>query len=298
MPTPAHHNALHPVVLRLAGMTFEGFSISGLATWIIVPELDAMFDAGECPIQAVDINHVFLSHGHADHSNGLLRHWQIRQMQNRSAADYYVPAETVNGFEARVRAEALLGDEEEHSYKEQYPNLFVLPPDRSRRSFKKGLWVETFSVEHRAPSVGYTIGRTVQKLRAEYETLSGPEIGALRKSGTVITDPVDTALVTFIGDCTGESLAANTHIFKSKVVIIECTHVDDDQRERTAKYGHTHLRDIVDALNAVGDAPECEAVILKHFSLKESPEHIRARVAELIPSAWASRVHVLLPPPV
>lgn len=295
MSTPAHHNALHPVEVATAGLTIRGFSISGLATWFVIPELDVMFDAGECPVEAIGVNNVFLSHGHPDHSNGLLRHWQLRQMMGMGKATYFVPAGTIDGLGARVRAEALLGAEEEPVFAEHFPQMVVVPTDRSRGKFKRGLWIEAFPVEHRSPSVGYTVGRTVQKLKPDFVGLRGDEIGTLRRNGTVVTDEVSTPLVTFIGDCTGASLAANKHIFDSKVVIIECTHVDDDQQERTAKYGHTHLRDIVAVLSSFDPPEACEAVILKHFSLKEHPDHIRERVTALTPPAWASRVKVFLP---
>ena len=61
------YNALHPVTLRLDGLTLQGFSISGLATWLMVPELDVLFDVGECPLAALPINHVLLTHAHFDH---------------------------------------------------------------------------------------------------------------------------------------------------------------------------------------------------------------------------------------
>lgn len=293
MSTPLHHNALHPVTLTVAGMTIEGFSISGLATWIIVPELDVMFDAGECPLSAVGINHVFLSHVHGDHARCLLRHWQLRQMNNMSEAAYWVPPSSYAGFHSLVETEAAMEGVEAEDV--EFP-VFLSAPVGNRADLKKGRWVEAFPVEHRVESFGYTVGRTVQKLKPEFAHLTGPEIGAARKAGTVITDTVDTKLVTFIGDCTGASLAANTHIFESKVVIIECTHIEPEDISRSEKYAHTHLDHIVEVLTAVGSAPSCEAVVLKHFSQKYDPTRIRELVAARIPAEWASRVHVLLPP--
>lgn len=289
--TPDCHNALHPVVLDV-GLTLQGFSISGVATWIVIPELDVMFDAGECPMFAVPVNNVLLSHAHGDHSRCLLRHWQLRRMMKMSEAAYVVPAGTIQGFrdlvDVEARMEGLPPDQV------TYPKLYPAPVD-GRLVLGRGLWATAFPVEHRVESVGYTIGRTVQKLKPAYQELSGPEIGQLRKEGVAVTDPVDTALVTFIGDCTGASLAANPHIWDSRVVIIEATYVEDEDLPKAVERMHTHLQEVADVLRTV-KGPRCDALVLKHFTLKASPERVREQVAKLIPVDWVNRTHVLLPP--
>jgi ribonuclease Z len=275
-------------------MTVEGFSISGLATWVNVPELGVMFDAGECPIESVPLDHVFLSHVHGDHSRCLLRHWQLRRMLRMGEATYYVPAHAVDGFRRLVAVEAEMEGVADPA-EVVFPNFQTLPDDgTTRTAFKRGLWVTAFPVRHRVPSQGFTVGRTVQKLKPEYEGLPGAEIGALRKAGTVVTDAVETPLVTFIGDCVGESLTTQAHIWDSKVVIIECTYVEDADAPNAAAYGHTHLREIVEVLSRT-PAPACEALVLKHFSMKVNTERVRELVAAAVPPEWANRVHVLLP---
>lgn len=300
MPTsPRHQNALQSVTLQAGGMNFEGFSISGVATYFRVAELDVMFDVGECPIDMVPVNAVFLTHAHGDHSRCLLRHWQLRNMFNLPGeATYYVPENTVPGFRKIVQAEAEMEGIRAQPHQLKYPNLVGVTSgtERFKLAHRKDLWARAFAVRHRAPSLGYTIGRTVQKLRPEYAHLEGREIGALRKSGTVVTDTVDTPLVTFIGDCTGRSLGEETHIWDSKVVVIECTYVEDEDRDAALDHQHTHLREIVEVLNR-NPAPACEALILKHFSLKYNPERVHELIWEQIPENWRDRVQILLPLP-
>lgn len=287
--TPADQNALHSVTLSVGGITIEGFSRSGVATWLLIPEFGVMFDAGECPLAAVPYEHVFLTHVHGDHSRCLLRHWQLRQMFNLKPATYYVPESSLVGFCHIVNAEASM----EGVIATEYPNFEFLD-NYERTPLKKGVWVEAFPVTHRVPSQGFTVGRTVQKLKPKYAHLEGAAIGALRKAGTVVTDSVETPVVTFIGDCVGASLKDERHIWTSKVVIIECTYIEDEDVEAAAERGHTHLNEIIDLLRSL-DAPECDAVVLKHFSLKCSPNRIRELVASRVPASWASRVHLLLP---
>ena len=286
-----HHNALNPVPMHVGGVSLEGFSISGLATWMIVPEFSAMFDAGECPLPAVAMDHVFLTHIHGDHARCLLRHHQLRLMMRMSPATYYVPEHAVGTLRQIVTLEAEM--EGVSLADVVFPNFRVLPED-SRQTFKKGLWVRAFPVSHRVPSQGFTVGRTVNKLRPEFAALTGQEIGALRKAGKVITDPFETAVFTFIGDCEGRSLTEQAHIWESKVLVIECTYIEPEDRAHAHEHGHTHLDEIVEVLSRT-EAPACAAVVLKHFSMKYSPETIRERIAQRIPAAWADRVHILLP---
>lgn len=293
-PPPAHHNALHPVVLHASGLTLEGFSISGVATWLIVHELDALFDVGECALQAVPVGAVFVTHIHGDHSRCLLRHWQLRRMFNLAAADYYVPASTVDGLRDIVRAEARMEGVPENEA--EFPRFVALPTDGTPTPLRgKGVWARAFPVNHRVDSVGYTLGRTTHKLRPEFATLPGREIAALRTSGTAVSQSVESPLITFIGDCDGATLARESHIWESQVVVIECTYVDPEDRDNAARSTHTHLDEIVEVLRT-NPGPRVQALVLKHFSLKSTPAGIRERVTACMPTEWIDRVRVLLPP--
>ena len=48
-------NALSPITLTCGRHTLVGFSISGLATYVQVADLDVCFDMGECPLSAVPL---------------------------------------------------------------------------------------------------------------------------------------------------------------------------------------------------------------------------------------------------
>ena len=101
-----HPNALNQVVVPIEGTTLRGFSIAGLATYLQVPELDVCFDMGECPISAVPLNHVFLTHAHGDHWRCLSRHWALRHMTGMGReAVYYMAEELVPRFCDLWRAE-------------------------------------------------------------------------------------------------------------------------------------------------------------------------------------------------
>lgn len=291
--TPSCHNALHPVTLQAAGYTLEGFSISAIATWIVVKELDVLFDAGECALSAVSVRNVLLTHIHGDHSRCLIRHWQLRNMFGLEQAAYTIPGSTLSGLHEIVSIEAEM--EGIPADKRVYPDLRCALEVESLLPHRKDLWYRSFPVAHRVDSVGYTIGRTVQKLKLEYLSLTGNQIGTLRKGGTEVTTVSHIPLVTFIGDCASETLTEAAHIWDSKLLILECTFVEDDDQDRAVKTTHTHLRELIKVLT-VTPAPNCEALVLKHFSLRDDPARIRQLIREQVPENWKDRIHIFLPP--
>ena len=54
-------------------ITVEGYSLGGVYTTVGVPELGVLFDIGLGLRRFVGIDHLFISHAHADHIGGLAR---------------------------------------------------------------------------------------------------------------------------------------------------------------------------------------------------------------------------------
>ncbi|KAI0501704.1 hypothetical protein KFK09_016649 [Dendrobium nobile] len=49
------------------GYFFEGISVGGHETCVVVPSLNAAFDIGRCPARAVSQDFLFITHAHLDH---------------------------------------------------------------------------------------------------------------------------------------------------------------------------------------------------------------------------------------
>lgn len=293
-PNDHHHNALRQIGLEHGSLTIRGFSISGLSSYLQIPELDLCFDMGECPLTAVGLNHVFLTHAHGDHSRCLMRHDSLRKMMGvTKPAQYYIPEcihqEAQNWIYAEARFEGVSKE------RFQPPEIIAVSPDQwIPLTYRKDLQVKGFKVKHSLPSLGYTIAYRKNKLKKEYLSCTSQEIIDLRKKGIAITQELLDHRVTYIGDCIGDSLKENPDIWNSEILILEATFLDPDEHKMARKKGHTHLDEIIGILQEREKDISCQKIILKHFSMKYPRWHILKTLEKKIPAAFQDRVIALI----
>ena len=131
-----------------------------------------------------------------------------------------------------------------------------------------------FKCDHTLPCLGFVFRQTTHKLKPEYTSLSGPEIKALRESGTVeITRPVVKPIFAFLGDTTASVLASEPEWLREgiPVVITECSFLREEHRKQAVKTKHTIWADLEPI---VRKWPRTTFVVT-HFSLRYSEEEIR-----------------------
>lgn len=283
------HNPGRPIPLLLGGLAIEAFSISGLATYVLVPAFDACFDLGHCSVEASRLRNVFLSHVHQDHALGVVRHLSLRAMTGARPSRIYVPAESRAALVEVLQAHERL---EQREPAELAPIVYGVAPGEVLRLSARYA-VRAFDVVHRIASRGYTVIETRRKLKPEFLGLPGEAIGAARGRGEELYDYREVNLFTYIGDSTIETLERHPEVGASEILFLEATHLPGTSPEVSARYGHTHLDELVELAARRPEVLASRYIVLKHFSMKYEQADIRAALA-VLPPELRERVTLLL----
>ena len=110
--------------------------------------------------------------------------------------------------------------------------------------------------------------------------------------GEAVAGKVRVPLVAYSGD-TGEGIfsRAPRSFFTAKVLLLECSFVEERDRERSKEWKHLHLDEIAER----ADLFENEVVVLTHLTLRTSPGDIRSAIARRLPPRLAERTVAFLP---
>lgn len=277
--------------MNLSGESLVGFSISALATYVLMPELNLAFDMGECPVEAIALEHVFMTHAHGDHARCLLRHESLRRLMGMEPATYHIPAETHEGFLGLAKAWKNLENVSDQKFTP--PRFNPLKPGDTVWLHRQ-MAAKTFYVHHSQPSLGYTLFDVRKKLKAEFHGLPGPELAKLRKEGVEFEDEHWLPRLTFIGDSTIETLYKEPHIGQSPVLFLELTFLMEDEREMAKRRGHTHLDDLLEFIAENPDTLQNKHIVLKHFSMRYDKNHILGLLKKRLPPDFMKRVTVMI----
>ncbi|DBA82948.1 hypothetical protein WJX77_000874 [Trebouxia sp. C0004] len=271
--------------LSLAGHELEGISIAGQETCIIFPSANIVFDSGRCPQRSVYRQNLFITHEHLDHMGGIPFHISTRQMLSLSRTHLFVPdfiAQPVNGLLDAYRAF------------QRCEMPCEVTPMQIGQDYQVGRFlVKPFKTYHTVPSQGYLLRSQRTKLKAEYHGLPGQEIAAAKKRGEEITHHVVVPEIAFTGDTTVDFITdpANEEVFRARLLIMECTFLDDEMSVEDAKErGHMHIDDIVQH----ADKFQNEAILLIHFSSRYSRDRIQDLLDAKLPPGLRERCTPML----
>ena len=272
------------VRIEAAGIPIEGVSIAGHESFYKLPTFRTLLEFGRAPDDVVGYATVCVTHGHLDHIAGLAHFASRRRLADLPAARVFLPAEAAGPVGEWIRAcEAL----EAIDYR-----LEIVPSRPGDRVQLRGdLEMTVLPGRHRVPTVGYLFSEVKHKLRDEYAHLTGGEIASLRGGGTPVTRREEVPLLAYPGDCGPDVFDAAPELFRARVLLIECSFLWPEDRERARAYAHIHIDDLVSRAHLF----ENEAVVLTHFSQRYRPEEIRGALRAL-PEPLASRVVAFLPP--
>lgn len=241
-----------------------GYSVAGEESAIQVPELNINFDIGKCPRPMLTSDFCLLSHGHIDHSAGIVYYLSQRFFQGMSAGTVLCPAKIAEPLSKIIHAWAgLEGKVTEHR---------IIPMNVGDEfEIRKGLIARAFAVRHRVPAIGFTLIDRREKLKPELlaQNLPGHILRKMKDNGEQITYTMDVPLVAYTGDtCMGETLL-QPGVMDAKVLITECTFYEPDHRKRASVGEHLHVSELLEVLPQLQN----ELVLLTHVSRRT---HLRA----------------------
>jgi ribonuclease Z len=271
------------VRIDAAGIEIEGVSIAGHESFYKVPGFRVLLEFGRAPDDTVGYATVCLTHGHLDHAAGLAHHASRRTLQGLSPARIFAPEEAVPDLEAWLAISHRLEDVEY--------GVHVTPAVPGRTvALRNDLELKFLPGRHRVPTIGYLFSEVRRKLKDEFLDLPGERIAALRAGGAEVTRRVETPLLAYPGDCGAAIFEAAPELFGARVLLIECSFLLPEDRDRARVYEHLHLEDFLQR----ADLFRNEAIVLTHFSQRYRPTEIREALGSL-PEALARRVVLFLP---
>jgi ribonuclease Z len=271
------------VTIEAGGLEIEGVSIAGHESFYKVPAFKCLLEFGRAPDDVVSYSTVCLTHGHLDHAAGLAHHASRRRLTGLPPARVFAPEEAVPDLEAWLAISQRLENVDYGAH---------VTPAVSGESvmLRNDLELKFLPGRHRVPTVGYLFSEIRRKLADELIGRPGEEIAALRAGGAEVTRREEIPLLGYPGDCGPEIFDAAPELFRARVLLIECSFVAPEDRDRARKYAHIHLDDIADRASLFQN----EVIVLTHFSLRYRPEEI-LEALETLPAGVADRVIPFLP---
>lgn len=265
--------------------TIRGVSVGGVYTSLLVPELDCLFDAGIVGRSLVGAKNVLISHGHADHIGALPAVLGVRGLLGQTPPRLFLPEQIVP--EVRVALEQLGSIQR---YRLDVDWVGVRPGDEYE--LRKDLSVRVFRTHHTVPSVGYQLYRSVQKLKPEYRGLAGTEIATRRRAGEQLFETVEHLEFAYATDTLIRVLDTNPSLLKSRVLVLECSFVDERKSLAESRAGcHIHLDEVLERASLFDN----EHLVLMHFSQIASPAEVRWTLENRCPKQLKDRLIIFAP---
>jgi ribonuclease Z len=265
--------------------TIRGVSIAGIYTSLLVRELGALLDVGLAARSAAGAENLFLSHGHADHCGALVALLGMRGLMRLPPPRIFLPAEIADGTREGLAAFSRC---QRHEFT---ANLQPMQPG-DEYTLRPDLSVRAFRTHHTGPSLGYQFFSRVPKLKPEYRGLPGKDIAELRKRGAELFLEEERLELAYATDTRVDVLDSSPFLLKSRVLILECSFLDERKTIAAAHAGgHVHLDELLERAESF----ENEAVVLMHFSQMYAPGEVHRILRQrCAPSLW-QRIRVFAP---
>lgn len=273
---------MRPVELRFGDLRIEGWSRAGDDNWFRVHPPGLALDVGRGALQLAGAQDVFLSHGHLDHAMGLPFVLSQRSLHRLVGTRVFCPAEIAEPLGAYIAAAERL-----EGARYRYELVPLRPGDRVEVG--RGLHMEAFATDHVVPTLGYHLWRGRRRLAEAYAGLPREELIALRERGVDTSEVLEDLWLSYCADTGPGIFESEPRIFGSRVLMMECTFVGEEHRDKGERFKHLHLGDIA----RYAERFRNEALVLHHLSRRFRVEELRAEVDRRLPEL-APRIHILV----
>lgn len=266
--------------------TVRGVSVAGVYTSLAVPELGLVLDAGISPRSAGGLDTILLSHGHADHIGALPALLGIRGLHGKTKPPRVVmPAEIVDELQVALGALSTL-----QRWPLEIEAIGMLPGDEIE--LRGDLRLRAVRTFHPVPSLAYVVVRRVSKLRPEFRGLPGPEIAARRLAGEAMTMHEDRLELAYATDTLVSVLDHAPDLLRARVLIMECTFLDERKTLEAARAGcHIHLDEVIERADRFAN----EHIVFMHLSQLYRPGEVAKILDVRVPPALRRRIIPFVP---
>lgn len=260
-----------------------GGSRAGEGTLILLPQLHLGLDPGRAHRALPPMRTVVVSHGHLDHLGGL-GYWASQRYLNSMP-----PATLIVPEPIRSEIDALLASFARLEGGRPYEVTVVPAADGERFQLRRDMELAFFATDHWVPTLGTRLIWHKRRLRPEFSHLSEPEIVLRRQAGENLTEDVALDILTYCADSGPGLFAARPELFSAEIVLVECSFFKPADRDRAARYGHTHLEDLLPHLEEFS----CRHLVVLHASRRHRLREVEAYLDDEVRPLFRGELHHL-----
>ena len=239
--------------MKGTNFTLMGYSRSRDKTFFYIPQLKLALDGGYCRGRLAQ--HLFLTHGHADHS------YDIGYMcTHQQGMNIHCPIEITHHISnyckvfVELNGNKILPEKPEWHFKIDGcvdGDIRYFGPQNKKNNGNEDKYRATaFNCHHAVPCLGFMFDEKRKRRKEEYKDLDfkkdKDKFIQLKKDGIDIMEFYYLPLFVYVGDTNIDVLTSSPKILKYPIIIIECTFLNDSDKsiELLKKDGHINWSQI------------------------------------------------------